>query len=636
MCQKKTLYRTSFLILFLLIMGTFSLYSQIKILPLSDIKYVNDKITLKSELADSTFTNYYWLQGDENGWITIGRTPPGKSIDWTIPYIWSDEIHIEAISQSKFKITEIWNNQSAHEGEQARVANFSPNLDYIVSCSPSEVKVWDIASQSHVETIDLSAIGNIRYAEFFHNKDTLIISTIDSVIIYDRINKQFEYISSPEINGNIRMAKSHSSKPWIAFGGLEGRLAFYDVYQKKMYAEFDLDESGQYQTDIYSLSFSSSGDSLVCGTYGGYNYIFNLKEKRLLKIIGSHKDEAGQSTPIFETSFSSDGSKIISCSADKTVRMWDINSSDSAAVYRGHTTFVQSADFLSGSKQFISASLDGSLLVWDSETLTIADSIIYGAAVQYSAISGDNTMLLASGRNGSFKLWRIEQPEYYAIDTAITAKYLIFAKYENISGRAGETASAHFLLRHDYDASLMPREEFRSRVYFNSLSDAFDITSPGEYNSYQIFGNVKTKTTTALEFLFLQGKEKSIELLPDSIIAEDMPVYEIIAEVSQIDVTPVCYSQKGRQIEVGAVSALKITKNNKTLHLDVTLIEDGTYFANIFDVTGKLVASSEKAFLKAGKHIIDMNVDKLLSGLYFIRITEPSGNVLTGQIVLEN
>jgi WD40 repeat protein len=65
------------------------------------------------------------------------------------------------------------------------------------------------------------------------------------------------------------------------------------------------------------------------------------------------------------TTFSPDGSRIVTASYDKTARIWDAASAKEIAVLRGHDNLVLSAVFNPDGSRIVTASYDKTARIWD-------------------------------------------------------------------------------------------------------------------------------------------------------------------------------------------------------------------------------------------------------------------------------
>src|SRR6185295_1842674 len=66
--------------------------------------------------------------------------------------------------------------------------------------------------------------------------------------------------------------------------------------------------------------------------------------------------------------WSSDGARILSCSADKTVKVWDATTAKALLAFSGHLGEVRSVAWDRDERRVLSCSLDKTLKVWDAAT----------------------------------------------------------------------------------------------------------------------------------------------------------------------------------------------------------------------------------------------------------------------------
>ena len=74
----------------------------------------------------------------------------------------------------------------------------------------------------------------------------------------------------------------------------------------------------------------------------------------------------GHSDQVNSAAFSPDELKIVSVSADNTVRVWNAVAGDCDQMMEGHTDQVLSALFSPDGKQIVSGSLDTIVRVWET------------------------------------------------------------------------------------------------------------------------------------------------------------------------------------------------------------------------------------------------------------------------------
>jgi WD40 repeat protein len=89
--------------------------------------------------------------------------------------------------------------------------------------------------------------------------------------------------------------------------------------------------------------------------------------------------------------FSRDGMRIVSGSADKTVRVWDASTGVVLNVLKGHAAGVQSVAFSTDGMRVVSGSEDESVRVWDVSTTSSVDFDRKMGETELVAFPGDGT-----------------------------------------------------------------------------------------------------------------------------------------------------------------------------------------------------------------------------------------------------
>jgi hypothetical protein len=66
--------------------------------------------------------------------------------------------------------------------------------------------------------------------------------------------------------------------------------------------------------------------------------------------------------------FSQDGSRVVSGSVDKTVRIWNVTTGEAEAELKGHTDWVRSVAFSQDGSHVVSGSRDETVRIWNVTT----------------------------------------------------------------------------------------------------------------------------------------------------------------------------------------------------------------------------------------------------------------------------
>ncbi|KAG2054600.1 WD40 repeat-like protein [Suillus hirtellus] len=162
------------------------------------------------------------------------------------------------------------------------------------------------------------------------------------------------------------------------------------------------------------------GQRIIACSHDSSLRVWNLKSG---KQIG--EDWIDGESEVYCIALSPDGKKVVSGSSDGAVRLWDIDTCKVIAKWMGHTKSVLSVCWSRDGRRVLSGSEDGTARQWDVESgETILERIETGHTVVCAAVySPDMSMIATGGRDGprtrepaecSIKIWDTKTGELVA------------------------------------------------------------------------------------------------------------------------------------------------------------------------------------------------------------------------------
>jgi WD40 repeat protein len=114
----------------------------------------------------------------------------------------------------------------------------------------------------------------------------------------------------------------------------------------------------------------------------------------------------GHTGSVNSVAFSSDGSRIVSGSHDKTVRIWDAYTGVVQHNLEGHTGFVFSVAFSSDGSRIVSGSFDCTVRIWDAHTGVVQHTLEgHTDWVRSVAFSFDGSRIVSGSHDKTVRIW---------------------------------------------------------------------------------------------------------------------------------------------------------------------------------------------------------------------------------------
>ena len=112
----------------------------------------------------------------------------------------------------------------------------------------------------------------------------------------------------------------------------------------------------------FDVAFTPDG-SLVTATTGGSLRVWSMSSGEEVMILVAGSDEENITVAV-----TPDGTRVVSCSMDKTVRVWDMHTGETVFFLEGHNGDVEEAAVTPDSSKVVSTSAEDGIRVWDLST----------------------------------------------------------------------------------------------------------------------------------------------------------------------------------------------------------------------------------------------------------------------------
>jgi WD40 repeat protein len=116
----------------------------------------------------------------------------------------------------------------------------------------------------------------------------------------------------------------------------------------------------------------------------------------------------GHTSSFQSVAITPDGTKIVSGSYDKTIKVWDIASGRLLNTLEGHTSYVQSVAVTPDGTKIVSGSGDNTIRVWDLNNGSNIFTAKFDSPISAIAISQNKIIMVIGDSNGGIYATSIE------------------------------------------------------------------------------------------------------------------------------------------------------------------------------------------------------------------------------------
>jgi WD40 repeat protein len=180
---------------------------------------------------------------------------------------------------------------------------------------------------------------------------------------------------------------------------------------------------GGHDSFLSSAEFSPDGSRIVTASGDRTVRIWDATSAKTLVVLRGHEGA------VRSAAFSPDGSRIVTASADNTARIWDTANAKEIAVLRGHAKPVHSAAFSADGLRVITASEDQTARIWEvASSKELAALRGHEGAVQSAVFTRDGSHVVTTSEDKTARIWDVAAARQVAV----------------LSGHEGSVVSAAF------------------------------------------------------------------------------------------------------------------------------------------------------------------------------------------------
>jgi WD40 repeat protein len=334
------------------------------------------------------------------------------------------------VSASEDCTLKLWDAQTGAElatlaGHTSAVyaCAYSPDGRLIVSASGDRtLKLWDAQTGADLATLAGHTLSVKGCAFSSDGRRIVSASGDDTLRLWDaRTGAELATLKGDKVMGcafspDGRHIVSTSWDNTLKFWDARTGAISHSHFLKLLYRVRDLCRSlGRFREEpatlvghtfwVNTCAFSPDGSRIVSASDDKTLKVWDARTGAELATLADH---AGG---VKACAFSPDGRRIVSASEDKTLKLWDAQTGAELVTHQGHKRDVTACAFSPDGGRIVSASLDNNLKLWDTRTGAELATLVghtkgtFEPGVDACAFSPDGSRIVSASKDETLKLW---------------------------------------------------------------------------------------------------------------------------------------------------------------------------------------------------------------------------------------
>ncbi|KAK5583046.1 hypothetical protein RB653_004636 [Dictyostelium firmibasis] len=254
---------------------------------------------------------------------------------------------------------------------------------------------------------------------------------------------------------------------YLLSGSMDGFIEVWDYNSGKLsksLAYQSNDDFMMHDDAILCIAFSRDGEFLATGSLDNKIKVWQIKSGKCLR-----KFEPAHTNGVTCLQFSKNSTQILSGSFDSSLKIHGLKSGKALKIFRGHQSFVNDCCYNQDEDRIISCSSDGKIKIWDSKTSDCLQTITPTNVVTVRDISIRSITIL------------LKNPEFLLVCNSSQLISIVSMKSQTITKTFTSENSKTFLC-----CTLSPLQNFLYAVDEDNILYSFDFNSGSLLNKFKI------------------------------------------------------------------------------------------------------------------------------------------------------
>lgn len=333
--------------------------------------------------------------------IVLGADPKGNNFLYTH----GNSVIIRNLANPD--ISDVYTQHSC----QVNVAKYSPSGFYIASADKSgKIRIWDTVNAEHILKSEYQPISGPINDLAWSQDNQRIVCVGEGREKFGHVFLADTGTSNGDITGQSRPVNSCDFRPARPFriitGSEDNSVAFYEGPPFKFKGT-----KSDHSRYCQSVRYSPDGNFWASGGFDGKIFLYDGKESELQCEI-QEGDKNAHGGGIYGISWAGNSRSFLSCSGDKSCKIWDVETKKSTTTFNmGTTVEDQQVGCLWSGNFILSVSLSGFINYLDPRTPSKPVKIIAGhnkpITKMVKGYDDSNPTLLTAGSDGRVVEWTV-------------------------------------------------------------------------------------------------------------------------------------------------------------------------------------------------------------------------------------